>query len=94
MILAVPSAHAQATVRLRGSIGSCTIEARRIWLNLELAKKPPACVEYILVHEMVHLLERHHNERFQALMDHFLPNWRMQRDVLNRAPLAHEEWGY
>jgi predicted metal-dependent hydrolase len=74
--------------------GSCTIEAQRIWLNLELAKKPPACLEYILVHEMVHLLERHHNERFQALMEHFLPNWQMARDVLNRAPLAHEDWGY
>jgi predicted metal-dependent hydrolase len=74
--------------------GTCTIEARRIWLNLELVKKPPACLEYILVHEMVHLLERHHNERFQALMDQFLPQWQVHRDELNRSPLAHEDWGY
>jgi len=74
--------------------GTCTVEARRIWLNLELAKKPASCLEYILVHEMVHLLERHHNERFRALMDSFLPNWPLHRDELNRAPLAHEEWVY
>ena len=74
--------------------GTCTIEARRIWINLELAKKPPRNVEYILVHEMVHLLERHHNETFMAYMNKFLPSWRQYRDELNRAPLAHEEWGY
>lgn len=74
--------------------GSCNIDARRIWLNLELAKKPPACLEYVLVHEMVHLLERRHNDRFRRLMDRFLPQWRLHRDELNRAPLAHEEWGY
>ena len=56
--------------------GSCNIEAKRIWLNLELAKKPLHCLEYIIVHEMVHLLERHHNERFIAYIDKFLPNWR------------------
>lgn len=74
--------------------GSCNIAARRIWLNLELAKKPAVCLEYILVHELVHLLERHHNERFRDLMDALLPAWRLHRDELNRAPLAHEEWGY
>ncbi len=74
--------------------GSCNIEARRIWLNLELMKKPPRCLEYILVHEMVHLLERHHNERFQALMERFLPDWRLRRDELNRAPLGHADWAY
>ncbi len=74
--------------------GSCNIKARRIWLNLELMKKSPQCLEYILVHEMVHLLERHHNERFQQFMDHFLPDWRMRRDELNRAPLGHAEWRY
>jgi predicted metal-dependent hydrolase len=56
--------------------GSCNIVAKRIWLNLELAKKNPLCLEYIIVHEMVHLLERHHNERFISYMDKFLPNWR------------------
>ena len=74
--------------------GSCNIEAKRIWLNLELAKKPSSCLVYILVHEMVHLLERKHNDRFHALMNGFLPQWRAYRDMLNRAPLAHEDWGY
>ena len=74
--------------------GSCNIEAKRIWLNLELAKKPESCLVYILVHEMVHLLERAHNARFRELMDAFLPQWRAYRDALNRAPLAHEDWQY
>ena len=74
--------------------GSCNVEAKRVWLNLELAKKPSACLVYILVHEMVHLLERTHNDRFRELMDKFLPQWRTHRDTLNRAPLAHEDWGY
>jgi hypothetical protein len=74
--------------------GSCNIEARRIWLNLELAKKPVQCLEYIVVHEMVHLLERHHNERFAELMDGFMPSWRLYRDELNRTPLGHEKWSY
>jgi predicted metal-dependent hydrolase len=74
--------------------GSCNVEARRIWLNLELAKKPPQCLEYILVHEMVHLLERSHNDRFQEYMDRFMPQWRLHRTTLNQMPLRHEEWGY
>lgn len=74
--------------------GTCNIEARRIWLNLELAKKPIHCLEYIVVHELVHLLERHHNARFTQLMDQALPNWRYLRDELNREPLAHEDWTY
>ena len=74
--------------------GTCNINARRIWLNLELAKKPVACLEYILVHEMVHLLERHHNERFKQLMDRLMPQWRLHREELNRAPLSHETWSY
>lgn len=80
--------------RMKTRWGTCNIEARRIWLNLELAKKPLACLEYILVHEMVHLLERHHNDRFQAYMDHFMPQWRLHREELKRAPLAHEDWAY
>jgi predicted metal-dependent hydrolase len=74
--------------------GSCTPAARRIWLNLELIKKPGRCLEYIVVHEMVHLLEPRHNERFFALMDEHFPQWRGCRDVLNSAPLAHELWDY
>ena len=74
--------------------GTCNRDARRICLNLELAKKPVSCLEYILVHELVHLRERAHNERFRALMDQLLPQWRLHRDVLNQAPLAHEAWRY
>lgn len=72
--------------------GSCNIDAKRVWLNLELAKKPTLCLEYVLVHEMVHLIECRHNERFRNLMDQFMPQWRVHRDELNRQPLAHEEW--
>lgn len=63
--------------------GTCNIDARRIWLNLELAKKPLPCLEYIIVHEMAHLLERHHNDRFRTLLDQFIPNWRTVREELN-----------
>ena len=80
--------------RMKTKWGTCNIEAKRIWLNLELAKKPAACLEYILVHEMVHLLERYHNDNFRAYMDQFLPQWRTHRDELNKAPLAREEWIY
>jgi len=74
--------------------GTCTSDARRIWLNLELIKKPASCLEYILVHEMVHFLERHHNERFRDLMDELMPQWKNHREELNRSPLTHEEWDY
>ena len=74
--------------------GSCTVDAKRIWINLELAKKPTSCLVYILVHEMVHLIERSHNDRFQDLMDRLMPQWRVHRDELNRAPLAHVDWRY
>lgn len=80
--------------RMKTRWGSCNIGARRIWLNLELAKKPPECLEYIVVHEMVHFLERYHNDNFRAYMDRFLPQWRVYRDLLNQAPLAHEAWAY
>lgn len=80
--------------KMKTKWGSCNVDARRVWFNLELAKKPPQCLEYIVVHELVHLLERHHNERFTALMDGFLPTWRSARDELHRAPLGHEKWDY
>lgn len=73
--------------------GSCNIEKKRIWLNLELAKKPVQCLEYIVVHEMLHLLERHHNERFFRLQEQFMPQWRFYRRELNRLPLGFGEWG-
>ena len=74
--------------------GTCNIEARRIWLNLELIKKPAHCLEYIIVHEMIHLLERHHNERFMMYMNQFMPLWQHYREELNRAPLGHATWEY
>lgn len=72
--------------RMKTRWGSCNIKARRIWLNLELAKKPLCCLEYVVVHEMVHLLESKHNARFIAYMDKFLPEWRSIREELNRLP--------
>jgi predicted metal-dependent hydrolase len=74
--------------------GSCNHRAETIRLNTELAKKPRECLEYIVVHEMAHLLEPTHNARFIALMDRFMPNWRLRRDHLNQLPVRHEEWGY
>ena len=80
--------------KMKTKWGSCNAAARRIWLNLELAKKPPECLEYLVVHELVHLLVRHHDDRFHALMDRKLPKWRMVRQTLNAAPLAHDTWAY
>ena len=62
--------------------------------NLELAKKPPICLEYIIVHELVHLIERNHNDNFIRLLNKFMPKWRLHRDELNRLPVAHVDWDY
>jgi predicted metal-dependent hydrolase len=83
-----------AVKKMKTKWGACNHDARRIWLNLELAKKPPQCLEYIFVHELIHLVERHHNERFTVLMNQFLPQWRSLRSELNAAPLAHATWSY
>jgi hypothetical protein len=83
-----------AIKKMKTKWGACNVEARRIWLNLELAKKPVQCLEYIIVHELVHLMERHHNDNFISLMNNFLPQWRSRRDELNAAPLAHASWSY
>ena len=80
--------------RMKTRWGSCTPETRSIRLNTDLAKKPRECLEYIVVHEMVHLLEPTHNARFVALMDRFLPQWRFRRAQLNQLPVRHEEWAY
>ena len=80
--------------RMKTKWGSCSPGAGNIRLNTDLAKKPPECLEYIVVHEMAHLLEPTHNSRFQALMDGFMPSWRFCRDELNRLPVRHEDWGY
>lgn len=72
--------------------GTCNTEAKRIWFNLELAKKPNYCLEYIVVHELVHFIERHHNDRYVSLMNKFLSNWRIYRDELNETILSYEDW--
>lgn len=80
--------------RMKTKWGTCNPSAQRIWVNLELAKKPPECLEYIVVHEMTHLLEPTHNQRFVSLMDLFLPKWRLYKDELNKLPVRHENWSY
>lgn len=80
--------------RMKTRWGSCSPETGGIRLNTELAKKPPECLEYLVVHEMTHLLEPTHNDRFLALLEQFMPKWRFYRDELNRLPVRHEEWGY
>lgn len=80
--------------RMKTKWGSCNPRAKRIWLNLELAKKSERCLEYILVHELLHLTLRHHDRHFLSAMSDLLPDWRSRREELNRAPLAHEKWSY
>jgi predicted metal-dependent hydrolase len=80
--------------RMKTKWGSCSPGTRSIRLNTDLAKKPPMCLEYVLVHEMAHLLEPTHNSRFIALMDRFMPRWQFYRDLLNALPVRHENWGY
>jgi predicted metal-dependent hydrolase len=80
--------------KMRTKWGTCNTEAKRIWINLELAKKPLECLEYIIVHELVHLLERSHNDTFKNYMNEFMPKWRFYRDELNRLPFRHTEWKY
>lgn len=78
--------------RMKTKWGTCNTRARRIWLNLELAKKPLHCIEYVLIHELAHLLERSHGKRFKALMDLHCPPWRAYRKELNAAPPTHGAW--
>lgn len=80
--------------RMKTKWGSCNHRARTIRLNTELAKKPAECLEYIVVHELVHLLEPTHNARFISLMDRFMPKWQLHRQVLNRLPVRQERWSY
>lgn len=80
--------------RMKTRWGTCNQKAGRIWLNLELAKKPENCLDFIIVHEMTHLLEKKHNDRFKVYMDKFLPRWRQYKEELNRTILSHESWNY
>lgn len=78
--------------RMKTRWGTCNASARRIWINLELAKKPPRCIEYIVAHEVMHLLEKDHNDRFRALLDRHFPDWKQIRAELNQMPLSHQAW--
>ena len=80
--------------KMKTKWGTCNTKAKRIWLNLEIAKKPIECLEYIIVHELVHLLERNHNEKFIRYMNEFMPKWRFYREELNRLPFSHVDWNY
>ncbi len=80
--------------RMKTRWGSCNPRRGSIRLNSELGKKPRECLEYVVVHELIHLLEPTHNARFYTLMEKFMPNWKHLRDELNRSPLSHVEWEY
>ena len=80
--------------RMKTKWGSCNPVAHTIRLNAELAKKPLECLEYLVVHEMVHVLEPTHNANFQALLEHYMSNWKQCRQALNRLPVRHEDWRY
>ena len=80
--------------RMKTRWGTCNQKAGRIWLNLELTKKPEHCLEFIIVHEMTHLLERSHNDRFKAYLDRFMPRWRQYKEELKRSVLSYERWNY
>ena len=96
--MAIPALLAQWQSRMNVSVlewrirqmktrwGSCNPRARRIWLNVELAKHPSSCLEYVLVHELTHLLEASHNARFKGLLDQFMPDWRVRQAALRGAP--------
>ena len=79
--------------KMKTKWGTCNATAKRIWLNLELAKKNIECIEYVIAHEMVHLLERHHKDKFIACMDKFMPQWRHYKEELGRLALGHVCWG-
>ncbi len=80
--------------RMKTKWGSCNPSSQNIRINTELARKPKECLEYIVVHEMTHLIEPTHNARFAALMDCYLPRWQIRRQTLNRLPVRHETWSY
>ena len=80
--------------QMRTRWGTCNHKRARILINLELVKKPIACVEYVVAHELLHLVEKKHNDKFVTLMSKYLPKWRSIKDELNRFILSHEEWSY
>ena len=80
--------------RMKTKWGSCSPSSASVRFNTDLAKKPPECLEYIVVHELAHLIEPTHNDRFTTLLDRMMPNWRSYRQLLNQLPVRHENWVY
>ncbi|HUW25063.1 MAG TPA: SprT family zinc-dependent metalloprotease [Gallionella sp.] len=80
--------------KMKTKWGGCSQDSRNIRLNTDLAKKPPECLEYIVVHELAHLLEPTHNQRFIDVMNQFMPKWKFYKEQLNRLPVRHEDWAY
>jgi len=80
--------------KMKTKWGSCNPKSGIIRINLELAKKPTECLEYIALHELAHLIEPTHNSRFIASMNQYLPKWKFYREELNRLPVRHENWSY
>jgi predicted metal-dependent hydrolase len=80
--------------RMKTKWGGCNHKARHIRLNTELVKKPKALLEYVIVHEMIHLIEPRHSERFMSLLARHYPTWREARLELNELPLAAAVWGW
>jgi len=79
--------------RMKTRWGTCDKRTKRLWFNLELIKKPKSCIQYVVVHELVHLIERKHNDKFVSLMDKYLPKWRSEKDELNQLIISHKKWG-
>lgn len=80
--------------RMKTRWGTCNHKEARILLNLELAKKPPACLEYVIVHELLHVIEKKHNANFVEMMEKYIPKWHSIKEELNGLILSHEEWNY
>ncbi len=78
--------------KMKTKWGTCNPKHQRIWLNLELAKKKLRCLEYVLVHEMTHLKEKHHNEQFELLLKSYMPQWEQVKQELNNSVLGYSEW--
>ena len=91
LAVSVRGVHLQ---QMKTKWGSCSSTRRTIRLNTELAKKPRECLEYLVLHEMVHLVEPTHNAHFVALMDQHMPLWKQRRQALSRLPLSHATWDH
>ncbi|MGD0071335.1 MAG: SprT family zinc-dependent metalloprotease [Candidatus Bathyarchaeia archaeon] len=78
--------------KMKTKWGTCNPKYQRIWINLELAKKPLHCLEYVLVHEMTHLIEKHHNEKFELLLKSYMPQWDQCKQELKNGILGYSKW--